>query len=223
MSLFDIIGPVMIGPSSSHTAGAVRIGMLARRLWGWNRPLRTVRLYLRGSFAATYWGHGTDKGIVAGLLRMEPDDLRIPNAFDVAREEGLYFTFETEEVDGAHPNSVRVVMTDGSETCEVVGASVGGGAVQLRSINGFDVKVPFDQPALIVMQHDRPGVVAAITGQLVRYGLNVAAMTMERGSRGGVAVSVFILDGEVPADLPDIVKENVTNCITARLLVSSGQ
>ena len=128
MSLMDIIGPVMIGPSSSHTAGAVRIGMLARRIWGWQRPLGEARLFLRGSFAATYWGHGTDRGLVAGLLRMNPDDLRIPHAFEAAAEAGLKFSFDSEEVDGAHPNSVRVLMTDGGDRTEIVGASVGGGA-----------------------------------------------------------------------------------------------
>ena len=127
---------------------------MARRLWGWERPLRSAKLFLRGSFAATYWGHGTDRGLVAGLLRMQPDDLRIPRSFEVARAEGLDFSFDTEEIDGAHPNSVRVVMSDGAEQCEAVGASIGGGAVELRAVDGFPMVVPFGQPVLIVMHRD---------------------------------------------------------------------
>ena len=223
MSLLDIVGPVMIGPSSSHTAGAVRIGMLARRLWGWERPLHAAKLFLRGSFAATYWGHGTDRGLMAGLLRMRPDDLRIPRSFEVARAEGLDFSFDTEEIDGAHPKSVRVVMSDGSEQCEVVGASIGGGAVELRAVDGFPMVVPFDQPALIVMHRDQPGVVSAITGEFFRLGLNVARMEMERRVRGGMAVFVFVLDGAVPADLDERIRTIVPACRRVILLKSAEE
>ena len=223
MPLLDIIGPVMIGPSSSHTAGAVRIGMLARRIWGWNRPLKSAKLYLRGSFAATYWGHGTDKGLVAGLLRMKPDDLRIPNSFECAREAGLEFSFGTEEIDGAHPNSVRVVMSDGANTAEVVGASVGGGAVELQGVDGFTMNVPFGQPALITMHHDVPGVVAVIAGELYRRGLNLARMDLKRSVRGGLAVAVFVLDGSVPADLAERVKQVMPACERAILLTGDTE
>lgn len=219
MSLLEIIGPVMIGPSSSHTAGAVRIGMLARRLWGWNRPLPSAEIFLRGSFAATYWGHGTDRGLVAGLLRMAPDDLRIPDAFDVARAKGLKFSFEAEEVDGAHPNSARIVMTDGADRVEIVGASVGGGAVELHGIDGFSMTVPCGQPTLISMHLDVPGVVAGITGEFYRLGLNLARMELTRRARGDMAVAVFILDGNVPRDLAAHVKARIPACKRAILLL----
>ena len=218
MPLLDIIGPVMIGPSSSHTAGAVRIGSMARRLWGWNRALPNASVYLRGSFAATYWGHGTDKGLIAGLLRMMPDDLRIPKAFDEAAKEGLRFSFETEEVDGAHPNSARIVMGAGNDSLEVVGASVGGGAVELQGIDGFSMNVPYGQPTLISMHHDVPGVIAVITAELYRNGLNLAYMGLSRNSRGGLAVGVFALDGEAPHDLPERVKSVMPACERVILL-----
>ena len=223
MSLMDIIGPVMIGPSSSHTAGAVRIGMLARRIWGWQRPLGEARLFLRGSFAATYWGHGTDRGLVAGLLRMNPDDLRIPHAFEAAAEAGLKFSFDSEEVDGAHPNSVRVLMTDGGDRTEIVGASVGGGAVELQEVDGFPLKVSFDMPSLISFHRDVPGVIAGITGELYRRGLNLAKMELNRRARGDMAAAVFSLVGRVPADLAEQIERTIPACKRVILLVNSDQ
>jgi L-serine dehydratase len=223
MSLLDIIGPVMIGPSSSHTAGAVRIGLMARHIWGWDRPLPSAKLFLRGSFAATYWGHGTDRGLVAGLLKMDPDDLRIPNAFNEARARGLDFSFDSEDVDGAHPNSVRIVMSDGKESVEIVGASVGGGAVELQEVDGFKMAVPYDQPAVISMHRDVPGVVASITGEFYRRGLNLARMDLTRRSRGNLAVAVFILDGHVPADIARSLKEKVPACERVILLLSGSE
>lgn len=220
MSLLDIIGPIMIGPSSSHTAGAVRIGNMARRIWGWDKPLKRAQLFLRGSFAATYWGHGTDLGLIAGLLRMPPDDLRIPHAFDEAHAEGFQFEFDSEEVDGAHPNSVRIVMSDATDRIEVIGASIGGGAVELHSIDGFAMHVPFGQPALISMHLDVPGVVAAITGEFYRLGLNLAKMELGRRSRGDMAVGVFVLDGKVPANLADLVMMQTPAC--QRVILLSG-
>lgn len=219
MSLLEIIGPVMIGPSSSHTAGAVRIGMMARRIWGWERALSEARIYLRGSFAATYWGHGTDLGLVAGLLKMQPDDLRIPDAFAVARQSGLDFSFDSEDVDGAHPNSARLVMSDGRDRVEIVGASVGGGAVELQAVDGFAMKAPYGQPAVIAMHHDVPGVVSSITGEFYRLGLNVARMEMTRNVRGGMAVSVFVLDGVVPADMARRIQDRIPPCERVILLL----
>ena len=218
--MLDIIGPVMIGPSSSHTAGAVRIGNLARKLWGWDKPLPSATLYLRGSFAATYWGHGTDKGLVAGLLRMKPDDLRIPHAFDVAKETGFKFSFDTEEVDGAHPNSVRIVMQNEKEKLEVVGASIGGGAVELHGIDGFPMQVPYGQPTLISMHRDVPGVIAVITAALYRTGLNLAYVDLTRNARGGLAVGVFVLDGNAPDDLAEKIKSVMPAC--ERLIFLGG-
>jgi len=128
--LSDIIGPVMVGPSSSHTAGAAKLGRLARRVW--NDEVSKVDIYLRGSFAATYWGHGTDKALVGGLLGFLPHDERIKDALNIARERGMEYRFFAENIDGAHPNSVRFVLYGNGRTMEVVGASLGGGSSNFR-------------------------------------------------------------------------------------------
>lgn len=183
----------MIGPSSSHTAGAVRLGLLARRVW--SRPVKQVDIYLRGSFAATYWGHGTDKGIVGGLMGMAPDDLRIPTAFELAEVQGLTVRFHQERVDGAHPNSARLVLHDETTTMEIIGASVGGGAVMLQEINGFAVNVDGLSTTLVVAHRDQPGIVALIADRLALLGLNIASMSLTRKRRGQDAVAVLSIDG----------------------------
>ena len=136
MRLFDILGPVMIGPSSSHTAGAVRIGWMAQRLLG-SPPVR-AEIGLAGSFALTGRGHGTDRALIAGLLGMHPDDSRIPDSFALAAERGLDFTFSTLHLRGAHPNTARLQLTgaDG-RTLDIVAESVGGGRIRVCSIDGI--------------------------------------------------------------------------------------
>ena len=156
-------------------------------------------------------------------MRMKPDDLRIPQSFEAAHEEGLDFSFEAEEIDGAHPNSVRVVMSDGKSSTEVVGASVGGGAVELQGVDGFAMNVPFGQPALITMHHDVPGVVAVIAGELYRRGLNLARMDLKRSVRGGLAVAVFVLDGSVAPDLAERIVEVMPACERAILLTGETE
>lgn len=193
MSLLDVIGPVMVGPSSSHTAGAARLGWLARQCWG--RPMTKVQLFLRGSFAATYWGHGTDRALAAGLLGFAPDDPRIPQALDIAREQGLALSFFSEEVDGAHPNSVRFTFwNDEGVSMDVIGASIGGGAVEIRSIDGFSLSVSGELPCLVTFHRDQRGVVAAVAGELARLGVNIATMNLHRQGRGEIAAMVIEID-----------------------------
>lgn len=193
MSLLDIIGPVMVGPSSSHTAGAARLGWLARECWG--RPVSLVDLYLRGSFAATYWGHGTDRALAAGLLGFRPDDSRIPDALRIAREKGIEIGLFSEEVDGAHPNSVRFSFRNREgESMDVIGASTGGGAVELQSIDGFSLSVSGELPCLVTFHRDEPGVVATVAGELARLGVNIAAMNLHRQGRGELAAMVIEID-----------------------------
>lgn len=197
MSLMEIIGPVMVGPSSSHTAGAAKLGNIARRLW--SKEVKDVTLYLRGSFAATYWGHGTDRALIGGLMGWQPDDERIPIAFDIAKETGLVYRFKEEFVDGAHPNSVRFVMSDGDEDnqMEMVGASIGGGSVRIQEIDGFPVDIGGDLPALIIFHRDKPGVMASITAEISRMKLNIAQMTLKRKARGKDAMVVIEMDGKL--------------------------
>lgn len=198
MSLMNIIGPVMVGPSSSHTAGAVRLGLLARQ--SWSGPITRADIFLRGSFAATYWGHGTDKGLVAGLLGLQPDDPRVREAFALAEEAKMTVNFFTEEDPSGHPNTARLVLTDGTRSMTIVGCSIGGGAVRLLSINGFDMALDGSAPALVVTHQDQPGIVAALSTRLSALGINIASMSLSRKFRGQQAVAVLTLDGLISED-----------------------
>lgn len=195
MSLLNIIGPVMVGPSSSHTAGAVRLGLLARQ--SWSGPIARADIFLRGSFAATYWGHGTDKGLVAGLLGLSPDDSRVRDAFGLAQEQGLVVNFFTEEDPTGHPNTARMVLSDGERSMEVIGCSIGGGQVRLLSINGFEMSLDGSATALVVTHRDQPGIVSALSTRLADLGINIASMTLSRKFRGREAVAVLTLDGTI--------------------------
>lgn len=194
MGFTDIIGPVMIGPSSSHTAGAARLARLASACWG-REPLKEVVVFLRGSFAFTSKGHGTDKAIVAGLLGMLPDDPGIRNAPDIARERNFSYRFDRDEIEGVHPNSARFRFTglDG-RSLEVVGASIGGGAVELQEIDGFKVQISGELPTLVTFHRDTHGVVAAVAALMASRKINIASMTLHRKTRGGFASLVAEMD-----------------------------
>ena len=204
MDAFDIIGPVMIGPSSSHTAGAVRIGKYARGILG--EPVRTADIYFSGSFAKTYRGHGTDKAIVAGLMGMDTDDLRIRSSLELAKEAGMAFTFRTTDIEDAHPNTVLIRLIGNSgKTQEVEGASVGGGRISIRRINGTPVDITRDATTLLVYHLDTPGMISDVTNILARRGVNIGKFELRRGSKGGTAVMVIEIDG----DIDDAVNENI--------------
>ncbi len=193
MTIFDIMGPVMIGPSSSHTAGAARLGRVARRLLGC-QPAR-ARILLHGSFAATGVGHGTDKALIAGLLDFRPDDGRLPNAFSLAREAGMAVELGKVNLQGAHPNTVLLELTapDG-RTLTVRGASLGGGRVRIEAIDGLECTFSGDLPTLIIRNEDRPGQVHEVTAVLSRQAVNIATMQLYRDMRGGLAVMVIESD-----------------------------
>lgn len=200
MDIFDLIGPIMVGPSSSHTAGAVRIGLVARRLLG-EEPVR-AELLLHGSFADTGRGHGTDRALIAGLLGMEPDDSRIPDSFDHAAEHGLRFEFGTCTLREAHPNSVLLRVTGGSgRHVEVVGASIGGGRIEIREFAGMKLRFSADGPTLIVQNRDFPGSVADVSYILSRLNINIATFQVTRNSRGGTAVMVIECDAPIEPDV----------------------
>lgn len=195
MPIWDIIGPVMIGPSSSHTAGAVRIGRLARMCWGGGKFQR-IDIYIRGSFASTGAGHGTDKALIAGLLGCAPDDASVRNGLELAREIKLEYHFHIEDIEGAHPNSARIVMSDGMRSVEVTAASVGGGAVVLQELDGLQVDVTGALPVVIIINKDVHGVVGAISTYFSGHGINIATMKVNRNARGGLATMVLELDPE---------------------------
>ena len=199
MNIFDILGPVMVGPSSSHTAGAVRIGLIARRLLG-GQPA-TAKSTLSGAVAATGTGHGTDRALVAGLLGMKPDDIRIPDSFALAVEQGLAFTFDKTELKEAHPNTaILQLSTAGGRELEVQASSLGGGRIMVNKLDGINVNFNGDSPTLIVHNLDQPGHVAEVTSMLSHKSVNISTMQLYRNHRGGYAVMVIETDQDIPAE-----------------------
>lgn len=197
MGIFDIIGPVMVGPSSSHTAGAVRIGLFAHRLLG-GQPTR-CRIALHGSFAATGEGHGTHLALLAGLLGFQADDERIPQADEAARTAGMDFCFEVTDLGDVHPNSVRIQATSATSELEVCGSSVGGARIDIWSIDGFSTSLDGEFPTLLFVYPDRSGSVAVVSAILASAAINIATMKVHRTSRGGQALMAVQLDAE-PCD-----------------------
>lgn len=197
MNLFDILGPIMVGPSSSHTAGAVKIGFVARKLMG--EPIKKAKILLYGSFLATGKGHGTQLAIVAGLLGMKPDDSRIPHSLEIAKEEGIEINFGEADLKDAHPNSVLLSLVgDNGKEIEIVGESIGGSRINIAKIDGLSANFSGDYPTLIVHNQDQPGHVAEITSMLSHKAINVATLNLYRASRGGNAVMVVECDQEIP-------------------------
>lgn len=197
MNLFDILGPIMVGPSSSHTAGAVKIGFVARKLMG--EPIKKAKILLYGSFLATGKGHGTQLAIVAGLLGMKPDDSRIPHSLEIAKEEGIEINFGEADLKDAHPNSVLLSLVgDSGKEIEIVGESIGGSRINIAKIDGLSANFSGDYPTLIVHNQDQPGHVAEITSMLSHKAINVATLNLYRASRGGNAVMVVECDQEIP-------------------------
>lgn len=198
-SIFEVVGPVMIGPSSSHTAGAVRLGRLAAAVFG-GTPAQ-ARILLHGSFASTGRGHGTDLALVAGLLGMAPDDERIVDAPALAKAARLDIRIEDADLGEAHPNTARFHLT-GAEGREMLvqGSSVGGGDVIVTRIDDFDVEVTGDLPVLVVEHVDRPGVIAGVSAVLAEAGVNIAGMRVSRERRGARALMLIETDQAVDAD-----------------------
>lgn len=196
MDIFDILGPVMVGPSSSHTAGAARIGCMARTLLG-GAPVK-ANIYLHGSFAETGPGHGTDRALVGGLLGMQPDDLRIPNAFEEAKKVGLDFTIDTIDLRDAHPNTAVInAWTADGRTLELQASSLGGGRIMVNKLDGIDVNFTGAYNTLVVRNHDENGTLAAVTTILNQLRINVANMSLCRHKRGGDALMVIETDQHI--------------------------
>ena len=196
INIFDMMGPVMVGPSSSHTAGAARIGNMGRTLLGEEVARADIGLY--GSFAETGFGHGTDRALLAGLLGMKPDDLRIPNAYEEANRAGMAYSFRTVELRDAHPNTALLELTGKSgKKLTLQAASIGGGAIVVNKIDGIDVNFTGDFNTLIVRNQDESGSVAAITSILSQVHINVANMSVNRNRRGGDALMVIETDQHI--------------------------
>lgn len=201
MGLFDIMGPVMIGPSSSHTAGAARLGRLVRQLIGGD--IKKVDMYLHGSFAATYRGHGTDKALLAGILDLLPSDERLRDSFRLAKEAGIEYAFiPTDLGEDAHPNTVKFVVTTASGAVHtVIGASIGGGQVLIQEIDSLHVRFTGERPIIICRHEDHPGVISGITTLLYEARINIGNMSVNRDrTRDTHTAQMYIEIDSIPPD-----------------------
>lgn len=206
VSVFDVIGPIMVGPSSSHTAGAVRLGLMARALLG-DTPDRAV-IGLHGSFAQTGKGHGTDRAVVGGLLGFAPDDDRIRASLMVAEAQEMAVTFE--EIDlgsDAHPNSIVFDLWKGETPLHCAGASIGGGMIRMTDVQGYPVNFGGMYETLIVVAEDRPGTINAVTSWFLMYNLNIATFKVERRERGGEAIMILESDDIIPDHLAEAIAD----------------
>lgn len=200
MSLTNIIGSIMVGPSSSHTAGAVRIGQMARILLK-DTPV-SAKIYLHGSFATTGKGHGTDRALVAGILGMKPDDMRIPDSFTIAEQEKFQFSIEPVTIKNAHPNTALIQLKgEHGRELEVQASSVGGGQIMINKIDGIEVNFNGESPTLIIHNLDQPGHVAEVTSTLSQKSVNIATMQLYREKKGAYAVMVIETDQLIPEEV----------------------
>ena len=205
MGVFDVVGPVMIGPSSSHTAGAARIGLMAREILK-DEPV-DVQITLYGSFAKTYKGHGTDKALVAGLLGFSADDIRLRTSFDIAAERGMKVRFLRSEEEADHPNTVKIAMTGkAGKQMEVLGVSLGGGKMEIRQINGADVLLNGEEHTLITVHRDTPGVIAQTTTVMAIGHINVSNMRVFRSAKNETAVMIICTDSPVPPEMISMIQ-----------------
>lgn len=193
-SLFDIVGPIMVGPSSSHTAGAVRLANLARLIA--DQPIREVEFVLYNSFAQTYQGHGTDRGLVAGILGYHVNDERIRDAFQLAQEHGLTYTITPFlGANNYSPNTVifNLVLANG-QAMRIVGHSIGGGKVYVSKIDEHNISIRGEFPTLVLIYKDQPGMIWQVTKILAEQQVNIATLTCNRNQRGDQAFMVITLD-----------------------------
>jgi L-serine dehydratase len=194
VNVFNIIGPVMIGPSSSHTAGAVRIGRVAWKILG--EDVAKAEIGLAGSFARTGRGHGTDRAIIAGLLGMFPDDERIPGSVSIAKEKGLEYVISEIRIPKSHPNTARIHLRGtGGRECAVQGASVGGGNILITSVNETETSFTGASDTLIIAHQDTPGVIAEVATLMAWHGINIGNFRLSRPQKGFQAVMTVEIDG----------------------------
>ena len=210
MDVFDIIGPIMVGPSSSHTAGACRIGKYARGILS-EEPINAV-IKLSGSFKKTYRGHGTDKAIIAGLLGFNEDDERIRDSIEIAKKEGRNFTIVEEDIEKAHANTAEITMTKtNSEKVVIEGASIGGGNILITRINDAKVNINGLFDVLVVGHVDIPGMVYKITKVLYEWRININGLSLHREEKSGNAVAIIEVDDRISDKLCDEMRaiENI--------------
>lgn len=198
MSLLDMIGPVMIGPSSSHTAGACRLGLVAHHLLG--EAPRRADIGLHASFAKTGRGHGTHLALVAGLLGYRPDDARLPRAFEEAQAAGLAYDFRDVDLGDVHPNTAHIDLRGEHERVTLQGSSTGGGVIQVSQVQGLGVNFSGASPTALLRYTDAVGMIARIASTIAADGVNIAALTCTRETRGGQALLAIELDQALSAE-----------------------
>ncbi|MED4581818.1 L-serine ammonia-lyase, iron-sulfur-dependent subunit beta [Brevibacillus choshinensis] len=204
-SVFDIIGPIMVGPSSSHTAGAARIGRVARKLFGKQPKRAEISFY--GSFAKTYKGHGSDVATVAGILDFDTSDLRLKNSLVIAEKAGMEVSLTTSEILTEHPNTARIKLSDDQASIEVVGVSIGGGKIEVLEVNGFTLQLGFDSPTMLVLHEDRFGMIAAVAKVLTQHRINVGLMEVSRHDRGSRALMAIETDAPVSVEVLEEIRQ----------------
>ncbi|MBE6087776.1 MAG: L-serine ammonia-lyase, iron-sulfur-dependent, subunit beta [Clostridium beijerinckii] len=217
-SAFDIVGPIMVGPSSSHTAGAARLGKVARTIAG--EGIKTVEFFLHGSFATTYKGHGTDKALIAGILGMNPWDKNLRYSMELAQKEDIEIKFIPTNLGDVHPNTVKIVMNKkNGKTVQVVGSSIGGGNILVTEVDGDKLEFTGIYPTILINHTDVAGMVAKITAVLFEYKINIAFMRVYRKSgKGSSAAMVFEVDDFISQDvineindIPNVKKAKAIN------------
>ncbi|WP_436957825.1 L-serine ammonia-lyase, iron-sulfur-dependent subunit beta [Staphylococcus sp. AS1337] len=214
-TVFDIIGPTMVGPSSSHTAGAVRIGLVARDLF--NQLPSQVDIYLYGSFMETYKGHGTDVALVGGLLGYDTDDDRIQTSLEAAESAGMKVNFIEMAEERSHPNTAIINMRNAEKEVSVEGVSIGGGKIEVVAINGFNIAISGNYPALLVFHKDTFGTIGKVANILGDSSINVGSMQVSRKEKGDQALMTCELDDAVNKDIIEKIK-NVDGVVTVSLM-----
>lgn len=211
ISIFSVTGPVMIGPSSSHTAGAAKLARIAREIV--SAPFTHVSFGLHGSFAKTYKGHGTDRALVAGSLGFKEDNERLADSFELAKESNLTFDFYETELEGLHENSVKITFTlENGKNRTVIGSSIGGGQIVIRQIDDYEVEFDASSPTLIINHNDKVGVIGNLTRILSENNVNIAVMKLSRKQKGGKAFCILEIDGPISDEVVEEIK-NIPNII----------
>ena len=195
VSILDVMGPVMVGPSSSHTAGTARLGRVAHEILD-EEPV-AVEFHLHPPLAATYRGHGSDFALVGGSIGLNVDDPRIPEAIRIAEQMDVDIVFAEEDLGEVHPNSVRIVIRSSHREVEVVGSSIGGGVIEVFKINGFQARFKGDSPTLLLFYRDRPGMISEVAGIIAEESINIASLYCSRKQRGKDAFMQIDVDSPV--------------------------
>lgn len=218
ISIFDVIGPNMVGPSSSHTAGAATISLIAMKLF--KKKIVDVKFILYGSFEKTYKGHGTDKALLGGSLGFVSDDSNIKKSFEIADEMGITYSFEESDREVEHPNTVDVIMkSDDNEQMTIRGVSIGGGKIKITSINNVELEFFGEYPTLVIEHYDRKGVIAYISNCLQDANTNIAFMKLSRDAKGETAHSIIECDDKIDESVVEILRknENIKNVMLVQI------